>query len=289
MLDVCNPNINSSCSAPAWNASFSNQQGNTISSLNLDPEEIGNIFVDVQVEDPFDNSEEYFEIRVGIIGSSFQSTELVKVTVSNYNYSMAISFENPGDSPSSSELSLPPGGSHSTSFWINNTGDGGVDEAIISINGMESSVLKSIKLDGVITNGEISIPANSRVLIEIELEVIEGVESGNSGTITVSVSSKKNTAKISSITFNIDVIVIHDLQYTMDSSPEELTVKYPERASFIIYVTNNGNAIENVEIITPAPLREWSVDVVPDDFNLNPGQTKQLEIRVTPPVGFKPR
>ena len=286
VLDVCNPNINTSCSTPAWNASFSNQQGNTISSLTLDPDEIGNIFVDIQVEDPFDNSEEYFEIRVGIIGSNFESTELVKVTVSNYNYSMAISFENPGDSPSSSELSLPPGGSHSTSFWINNTGDGGVDEAIISINGMESSVLKSIKLDGVITNGEISIPANSRVLIEIELEVIEGVESGNSGTITVSVSSKKNTAKVSSITFNIDVIVIHDLQYTMDSSPEELTVKYPERASFIIYVTNNGNAIENVEIITPAPLREWSVDVVPDDFNLNPGQTKQVEIRVTPPVGL---
>jgi hypothetical protein len=286
VLDVCNPNINSSCSAPAWNASFSNQQGNTISRLTLDPDEIGNIFVDVQVEDPFDNSEEYFEIRVGIIGSNFESTELVKVTVSNYNYSMAISFENPGDSPSSSELSLPPGGSHSTSFWINNTGDGGVDEAIISINGMESSVLKSIKMDGVITNDEISVPANSRVLIEIELNVIEGVESGNSGTITVSVSSKKNTAKISSITFNIDVIVIHDLQYTMDSSPEELTVKYPERASFIIYVTNDGNAIENVEIITPAPLREWSVDVVPDDFNLNPGQTKQVEIRVTPPVGL---
>jgi hypothetical protein len=286
VLDVCNPNINSSCSAPAWNASFSNQQGNTISRLTLDPDEIGNIFVDIQVEDPFDNSEEYFEIRVGIIGSNFESTELVKVTVSNYNYSMAISFENPGDSPSSSELSLPPGGSHSTSFWINNTGDGGVDEAIISINGMESSVLKSIKMDGVITNDEISVPANSRVLIEIELNVIEGVESGNSGTITVSVSSKKNTAKISSITFNIDVIVIHDLQYTMDSSPEELTVKYPERASFIIYVTNDGNAIENVEIITPAPLREWSVDVVPDDFNLNPGQTKQVEIRVTPPVGL---
>ncbi|MFQ3343992.1 MAG: putative membrane protein [Candidatus Thalassarchaeaceae archaeon] len=287
VLEVCNPNINSTCSAPAWNSSFSNSQGNSISSITLDPEEIGDIFVDIQVEDPFDNSEEVFEIRVGIIGSSFQSTEIVKVTVSNYNYSMAISFESPGENPSSSELSLPPGGSHSTSFWIDNTGNGGVDEAIISISGMDSSVFRSIKIDGVTSNNEILIPAESRVLVEIELEVIEGIESGNSGTITVSVSSKKNTAQMSSITFNIDVIIIHDLQYTMDSSPEELSVKYPQRATFTIYVTNNGNTIEKVEIITPAPLREWSVDVVPDDFLLNPGQTKEVEIRVTSPVGLK--
>ncbi len=286
VLDVCNPNINSTCSEPAWNASFSNSEGNSISSLSLDPEEIGDIFVDIQVEDPFDNSEEVFEIRVGIMGSSFQSTELVKVTVSNYNYSMGISFENPGDNPRASELSLPPGGVHSTSFWIDNTGDGGVDDAIISIIGMESSVFKTVKLNGEIIDDKITIPANSRSLIEIDLEVIEGVESGNSGTITISVSSKKNTALVSTVSFNIDVIVIHDLQYTMDNSPEEITVKYPQRGTFTIYVTNNGNAVEKVEVITPAPLREWSVDVVPDDFTLNPGQTREVEIRVTPPVGL---
>ena len=287
ILDVCNPNINASCSSPAWNASFSNSQGNKISTITLDPSESSDIFVDVVVEDPFDNSEEVFEVRVGIMGSSYVSTEIVRVTVSNYNYSMAISFQNPGDDPSSASLSLPPGGGYGTFFWIDNTGDGGIDDVIITVSGMESSVLHTIKLDGVVVGNEISIPSDSRVLVEVELEVIEGVESGNSGSISISVSSKKNTAQVSSINFNIDVIVIHDLQYTLDSTPEEITVKYPNRATFIVYVTNNGNSEEKVEVITPAPLRQWSVDVVPDDFVLQPGQTKEIEIRVTRPIGLK--
>ena len=287
ILDVCNPNINSSCSSPAWNASFSNSQGNTITTISLDPSESSEIYVDVVVEDPFDNSEEAFEVRVGIMGSSYVSTEIVRVTVSNYNYSMAISFQNPGDDPSSASLSLPPGGGYGTFFWIDNTGNGGIDDAIITVSGMESSVFHTIKVDGVVAGDEISIPSDSRVLVEVELEVIEGVESGISGSISVSVSSKKNTAQVSSINFNIDVMIIHDLQYTLDSSPEEITVKYPNRATFIAYVTNNGNSEEKVEVITPAPLRQWSVDVVPDDFILQPGQTKEIEIRVTPPIGLK--
>ena len=59
------------------------------------------------------------------------------------------------------------------------------------------------------------------------------------------------------------------------------------RGTFIAYVTNNGNSEEKVEVITPAPLRQWSVDVVPNDFKLQPGETKEIEIRVTPPVGLK--
>lgn len=287
ILDVCNPNINSSCSSPAWNASFSNSQGNKISTITLDPAEFMEIFADISVEDPFDNSEEVFEIRVGIMGASYQSTEIVRVTVSNYNYSMAISFQNPVNDPASASLSLPPGGGYGTFFWIDNTGNGGIDDAILTVTGMESSVLHTIKVDGQISNNEISIPADSRVLVEVDLEVIEGVDSGISGTISVSVSSKKNTAQSSSIDFNIDVMIIHDLQYTLDSSPEEITVKYPNRGTFIAYVTNNGNSEEKVEIITPAPLRQWSVDVVPNDFKLQPGETKEIEIRVTPPVGLK--
>ena len=68
---------------------------------------------------------------------------------------------------------------------------------------------------------------------------------------------------------------------------EKITIKYPNRGTFIAYVTNNGNSEEKVEVITPAPLRQWSVDVVPNDFKLQPGETKEIEIRVTPPVGLK--
>ena len=81
-------------------------------------------------------------------------------------------------------------------------------------------------------------------------------------------------------------VIIYVPNVVFTSPIIELDELAPSGWYLIEHVSNNGNAIENVEIITPAPLREWSVDVVPDDFNLNPGQTKQVEIRVTPPVGL---
>ena len=76
ILDVCNPNINSSCSSPAWNASFSNSQGNTISTLTLDPDESSEIFVETYI----------LPIKVIIVGAVHIAQYLV-------DYAKSLNFE----------------------------------------------------------------------------------------------------------------------------------------------------------------------------------------------------
>ena len=48
-------------------------------------------------------------------------------------------------------------------------------------------------------------------------------------------------------------------------------------------MTNHGNIVEEVEILSSDSLRGWTVDVVEDEFELQPGETKEIEVRVTPP------
>ena len=157
-------------------------------------------------------------------------SDTVSVTVSIYNYSMAISLENPSDDPKVEDLSIPPGGNGEISFWIDNTGDGGDDESVISISGMDSSILKTIKLNGItISDDSVSIPSNDRVLVEVEFEALEGVDSGTSGVIRVAVSSKKNTGQVPSfIDINVDVRTIHNLVVTLES-PDSVESSYPDR------------------------------------------------------------
>ena len=89
ILDVCNPNINSSCSSPAWNASFSNSQGNKISTITLDPAELMEIFADISVEDPFDNSPPDLSLEVS---TSFVSESLVAFALSSNPPIVAVSM-----------------------------------------------------------------------------------------------------------------------------------------------------------------------------------------------------
>ena len=59
---------------------------------------------------------------------------------------------------------------------------------------------------------------------------------------------------------------------------------YPEKAIFTLYVTNHGNIEETVVIESSEALRFWSVNAVEDEFELSPGETREVEIiRVTPP------
>jgi uncharacterized membrane protein len=80
----------------------------------------------------------------------------------------------------------------------------------------------------------------------------------------------------------IDVITIHDLRMVIEEATSQ-TVDYPEKAVFTIYVTNHGNVEETVVIESSDPLRFWSVNAVDDEFKLAPGETREVEIRVTPP------
>ena len=127
-----------------------------------------------------------------------------------------------------------------------------------------------------------SVPADGQVLVTIDFDVLD-VESGTSGVIRVSVTSKKNTGQTPSyVELVMDIRSIHDLQVDIESSTT-MESSWPDNAEFTIFVTNQGNVEEEVEVLTSDSLRGWTVDVIGDEFKLQPGKTREVTVRVTPP------
>ena len=282
-LSSCDPNISESCEDTKWDSRFKDSQGNDISQLTIESEETLQIFLEVLVSDNINNNSESFDVRIGIVGTNIMMSESLTVTVSNFNYSMSVAFESPEEDPSLMGFSLPPGGSSSLSFIITNTGDGGSDDVVIDVSGMDSSVLRTISVDGQVLDGdEATVPPEGQIKVTIDFEVLD-VESGTSGVIRVSVTSKKNTGQTpSSVDLVVDIRSIHDLQVDIESSQKKES-SYPENAEFTISITNHGNIEEEVEVLTSDSLRGWTVDVIGDEFKLLPGKTREVTVRVTPP------
>lgn len=282
-LQACDPGDQTGCGSPMWQSSFSDDNGNSITQLALDPGQSAQIYLDVLVEGEEDADSARVLARVAIFGTSESSEHTVTVVVSNYNYGMAVSPQSPGDDPGQMDVVLPPGGTLSTFFWIDNTGDYPAgDTAVISITGLESSVSRSIFVEGVEIDNSIQIPREGRVLMEVQMEVMPGVSNGVSGIIKVSAASERNAAQTTSVDVMIQVMTIHDIVFTIEGEDEQ-TVNYPEKALFSLFVTNNGNVIEDIEVISGESLRGWTIDVMEDEFRLPPGETREIQVRATPP------
>lgn len=282
-LQACDPGDQTGCGSPMWQSSFSDNNGNSITQLVLDPGQSAQIYLDVLVEGEEDADSARVLARVAIFGTSESSEHTVTVVVSNYNYGMAVSPQSPGDDPGQMDVVLPPGGTLSTFFWIDNTGDYPAgDTAVISITGLESSVSRSIFVEGVEIDNSIQIPREGRVLMEVQMEVMPGVSNGVSGIIKVSAASERNAAQTTSVDVMIQVMTIHDIVFTLEGEDEQ-TVNYPEKALFSLFVTNNGNVIEDIEVISGESLRGWTIDVMEDEFKLPPGETREIQVRATPP------
>ena len=278
-LQACDPGDQTGCSNPMWESSFSDSDGNSISQIVLDPGQSAQVYLDVLVEGEEDADSARVLVRIAIFGTSESSEHTVAVVVSNYNYGMAVSPQSPGDIPGQMDVTLPPGGALSTFFWIDNTGDYPAgDTAVITITGLESSVFRNVFVDGVEIDDSIQISKEGRVLVEVQMEVMEGVPNGVSGIIKVSAASERNAAQTTSVDVMIQVMTIHDLTFTLDGEDEK-TVNYPDKAFFTMYVTNNGNVVEDVEIISGESLRGWTVDVIEDEFQLPPGETREIQVR----------
>ena len=282
-LSSCDPKISDTCEQTKWDTKFKDNQGNEVSQVTIQSEEALQVFLEVLVSDNINNNSESFEARIGIVGTNILLTDEISVTVSNFNYSMSVGFENPGENPAIMPISLPPGGFSSMSFAITNTGDGGADDVVISVSGMDSSVLRTISVDGQILDGnEVRVPANGQITVQIDFDVMD-VESGTSGVIRIGVTSKKNTGQAPSfVDMVVDIRAIHDLNVEMETS-QSLTSTYPENTEFTIIVTNQGNTEEEVEVLTSDSLRGWTVDVIGDEFKLKPGKAREVIVRVTPP------
>ena len=282
-LSSCDPNISESCEDTKWDSRFKDGQGNEISQVTVESDETVDISLEILVSDNINNNSESFDVRIGIVGTNIMMEESLTVTVSNFNYSMSVAFENPDEDPSLMRFSLPPGGSSSLTFVVTNTGDGGSDDVVIDVSGMDSSVLRTISSGGQVLDGdEVTVPSEGQISVTIDFEVLD-VESGTSGVIRVSVTSKKNTGQTPSyVDLVVDIRSIHDLRIEMESSPK-LESSYPENAEFTITVINHGNIEEEVEVLTSDYLRGWTVDVIGDEFKLQPGKSKEVMVRVTPP------
>lgn len=282
-LQACDPGDQTGCGSPMWQSSFSDSDGNSITQLALDPGQSTQIYLDVLVEGEEDADSARVLARVAIFGTSESSEHTVTVVVSNYNYGMAVSPQSPGEDPSQMEVILPPGGRLSTYFWIDNTGDYPAgDTAVITITGLESSVSRSILVEGVEIDNSIQIPKDGRILVEVQMEVMEGVSNGVSGIIKVSAASERNAAQTTSVDLMIQVMTIHDIIFALEGDSEQ-TVDYPEKAIFSLFVTNNGNVVEDIEIISGESLRGWTIDIIEDEFKLPPGETREIQVRATPP------
>ena len=282
-LLTCDPGDQTGCNQPMWESSYSDGQGNTITQVILDPSQTQTVYLDILVEGEEEADSASVLARIAIYGTTVVDEHTVSVIVSNYNYAMAITAQNPGDVPDQIDATLPPGGTLTTAFWVENTGDyPGGDTAVISLSGMESSVLRTITVEGVEIEGKLSLGMGERVLIEVEIEILDGVANGVSGVVKVSASSEKNTAQSTSVDLIVAVMTIHDLRFTLEGEDEQ-TVEYPDKAIFILYVTNHGNILETVQVLSSESLRGWSVDVVDEEFELESGETREVEVRVTPP------
>ena len=142
-----------------WESSFSDSDGNSISQIALDPGQSSQVYLDVLVEGEEDADSARVLVRIAIFGTSESSEHTVSVVVSNYNYGMAVSPQSPGEIPGQMDVTLPPGGALSTFFWIDNTGDYPAgDKAVITNTGLESSVSRSVFVDGVEIDDSIQIP-----------------------------------------------------------------------------------------------------------------------------------
>ena len=282
-LTSCDPDIADDCSETKWANRYKDTDGNEISMMNLESDQEVEISLEVLISDNINNKSESFEVRIGIVGTQVLLKHVLTATVSNFNYSMSVAFESPGEDPNTMAMSLPPGGSVSIPLIVTNTGDGGADDAVFTISGLDSSVIRTIKVGGIDVDGEVTVPSEGQTLVVVEFEVLE-VESGTSGVITIRVTSKKNTGQLPSfLEIAMDIRAIHDLQLDMETT-DFLSASYPEHMEFEIFVTNHGNIEEEIEVLTSDSLRGWTVDVVGgEEFKLDPGKTKQVKVRVTPP------
>ena len=282
-LTSCDPDIADDCGETKWANRYKDTDGNEISMMNLESDQEVEISLEVLISDNINNKSESFEVRIGIVGTQVLLKHVLTATVSNFNYSMSVAFESPGEDPNTMAMSLPPGGSVSIPLIVTNTGDGGADDAVFTLSGLDSSVIRTIKVGGIDVDGEVTVPSEGQTLVVVEFEVLE-VESGTSGVITIRVTSKKNTGQLPSfLEIAMDIRAIHDLQLDMETT-DFLSASYPEHMEFEIFVTNHGNIEEEIEVLTSDSLRGWTVDVVGgEEFKLDPGKTKQVKVRVTPP------
>ena len=283
-LQVCDPGDQTGCNAPEWGASYSDPNGNGINQVSLEPGQSRNLYLDVNVEGEENADSARILARAAVFGADADAKETVTVTVSNYNYSFEISPLEPGIMPDQIDLTLPPGGETTVSFYVDNTGDYPAgDNLEVEITGLEALVIRTVSIQGNTITAPVPVGAGERIQVDVRLEVVQGSANGLNGLMQISTFSTLNPNEASTIDIAVEIRTIHDLRITMEEATKQTTT-YPDKGEYTFFVTNNGNVVEDVVVIPTESLRGWSVDILPDNFDLEPGQTMEIRVNTLPPA-----
>jgi uncharacterized membrane protein len=277
-----------SCDNPPWSSRFSNEGGDQITQIQIEPGASASFYLDISIQSQLEGVNKRIDMRVTSMGDpQLVVLETITARVSNFHYSMAIGLMEPGDDADVLELILPPTGNTSIDFWIENVGNSSFsDSAIIKVTGLEDSVVRRILFNGSEIDGPIQMPRDERVLITVEFEVAETAENGAAGTIHITAASIRNPTETNEISTLFTIRTVHDLAVEMVGGETTVDTVYPRSASFMIRVTNLGNIEEEVELYASEGLRGWTVDVELESFTLAVGESKEIKIVAKPPAAL---
>lgn len=285
-LQACDPDDQTGCNPPEWSASYSDSNGNGVNQVSLGPGQSRSLYLDVNVQGEENADSARILARAAVFGADADADETVTVTVSNYNYSFEISPLEPGLMPDQIDLTMPPGGETTVSFYVDNTGDYPAgDDLEIEILGLEALVIRTVTIQGNSITAPVPVGAGERIQVDVRLEVVQGSANGLNGLMQINAFSTLNPNEVSSIDIAVEIRTIHDLRITMEE-PTKQTTTYPDKGEYTFFVTNHGNVVEDVVVIPTESLRGWSVDILPDDFELEPGQTMEIKVNTLPPANL---
>lgn len=285
-LQACDPDDQTGCNPPEWSASYSDSNGNGVNQVSMGPGQSRSLYLDVNVQGEENADSARILARAAVFGADADADETVTVTVSNYNYSFEISPLEPGLMPDQIDLTMPPGGETTVSFYVDNTGDYPAgDDLEIEILGLEALVIRTVTIQGNSITAPVPVGAGERIQVDVRLEVVQGSANGLNGLMQINAFSTLNPNEVSSIDIAVEIRTIHDLRITMEE-PTKQTTTYPDKGEYTFFVTNHGNVVEDVVVIPTESLRGWSVDILPDDFELEPGQTMEIKVNTLPPANL---
>ena len=285
-LQACDPDDQTGCNPPEWSASYSDSNGNGVNQVSLGPGQSRSLYLDVNVQGEENADSARILARAAVFGANADADETVTVTVSNYNYSFEISPLEPGLMPDQIDLTMPPGGETTVSFYVDNTGDYPAgDDLEIEILGLEALVIRTVTIQGNSITAPVPVGAGERIQVDVRLEVVQGSANGLNGLMQINAFSTLNPNEVSSIDIAVEIRTIHDLRITMEE-PTKQTTTDPDKGEYTFFVTNHGNVVEDVVVIPTESLRGWSVDILPDDFELEPGQTMEIKVNTLPPANL---
>lgn len=281
-----NPNL---CDTPNWDARFSDEAGSQVTSVALAPGASVTVYADITVEGEDEFESEDFLVKIkNVNDGSVQERFDVKVIVSNHVYKMSIALQSPGEIPDLQEVELPPEGQIELFVIVTNVGSSSyTEEAIVSVVGMASETVVSIYYEnGSAVEGKIPLEKDESVVLKVVISVEEGVENGANGLIKLSAASSRNAAELSTVKVSLSVRTNHEIDFNVDGETES-QIEYGDVARISVNITNSGNVIETIHLYSSDPIRGWAIEVVDEEVELLPGETRSVEVIVKPPTNLE--